>query len=493
MPVHASSALDETAFALNTVEASLEAESAEDLPQFTRVGGVALAQPSGSAGESREEQRRLRRLFVTSRSLLQVAEEADDERELVLTVVQAAAIWHDVDARAYRRDLAGRFVLDVRLPGADLSVGPRDFSAFSVVSGPVTRISTVGEQEQLGWNDLAGELALLPIASSGQAQPRWVLAIPIETDAMVSSNLLLLCEMLGLCLDRMSARRDQELRKRLTRDLVDREDPVAELASTALAQIVGFLGAAQGRLMTGVAAGAEAVAGAEAAEGTDPRTMAEAGGDWTAGAPPQLEPGQSLMTPRRLTMAFSVGNRAMTLIDLTAPEGADFGITHASLLESAVGVLRTWLAGVLDGAAAQAVEVMSAEGFETRIGEELGRTKQSNLETGLIVIDLAPGSPRRDARVRSNVPSPVARQLRSSDVLGRLKSGEICALLTNTTADGAGFAAARILTSLAALAREHDLPTVSVGATTFGSADESVADVLARAQQDAKRRSGGQE
>jgi hypothetical protein len=74
-----------------------------------------------------------------------------------------------------------------------------------------------------------------------------------------------------------------------------------------------------------------------------------------------------------------------------------------------------------------------------------------------------------------------------------LKSGEICALLTNTTADGAGFAAARILTSLAALAREHDLPTVSVGATTFGSADESVADVLARAQQDAKRRSGGQE
>jgi diguanylate cyclase with GGDEF domain len=415
-----------------------------------------------------------------------VAEEAEDERELVLTVVQAAAIWHDVDARAYRRDLAGRFVLDVRLPGADLSVGPRDFSAFSVVSGPVTRISTVGEQEQLGWNDLAGELALLPIASSGQAQPRWVLAIPIETDAMVSSNLLLLCEMLGLCLDRMAARRDQELRKRLTRDLVDREDPVAELANTALAQIVGFLGATQGRLMTGTSSAGDTP------ESAEPRTMAEAGGEWAAGPPAQLEPGQSLMTPKRLTMAFSVGNRAMTLIDLTAPEGADFGITHASLLESAVGVLRTWLAGVLDGAAAQAVEVMSAEGFENRIDEELNRSKQSNLETGLIVIDLAPGSPRRDVKVRSNVPSPVARALRSTDVLGRLKSGEICALLTNTTADGASFAATRLLQGLAALAREHNLPTVSVGATTFGSSEESVTDVLARAQQDAKRRSGGE-
>jgi hypothetical protein len=301
MPLRASSAAEVNDIVPNTVEASLAAESTEELPQFTRVGGIALAQPSGSPGESREEQRRLRRLFVTSRSLLQVAEEADDERELVMTVVQAAAIWHDVDARAYRRDLQGRFVLDVSLPGADLSVGPRDFSAFSVVSGPVTRISSVGEQEQLGWNDLAGELALLPIASSAQAQPRWVLAIPIETDAMVSSNLLLLCEMLGLCLDRMAARREQELRKRLIRDLVERDGAVADLANAALAEIVSFLGAAQGRLVTGVGAGTDA------AEGTEPRTMAEAGGEWAAGPTASLEPGQSLMTPRRLTMSFSVG------------------------------------------------------------------------------------------------------------------------------------------------------------------------------------------
>jgi len=485
MPVRATSALEDTSFGPNTVEASLEAASAEDLPQFTRVGGIALAQPSGSPGESREEQRRLRRLFVTSRSLLQVAEEAEDERELVMTVVQAAAIWHDVDARAYRRDLQGRFVLDVRLPGADLSVGPRDFSAFSVVSGPVTRISTVGEQEQLGWNDLAGELALLPISASGQAQPRWVLAIPIETDSMVSSNLLLLCEMLGLCLDRMAARRDQELRKRLIRDVVDREDPVAELANVGLAQIASFLGAAQGRIVTGTSPASEEP------EGTETRPMAEVGGEWTAGPTPALEPSQSLMTPRRLSMAFSVGNKAVAIIDLTAPDGADFSISHASLLESAVGVLKTWFAGVLDGAAAQVLEVEPAQSFESRIGDELAKAKKGPAETGVIVIDLAPGAQRRETRVRSNVPSPVARQLRASDVLGRLKTGQICAVLTGTGADGTSFAASRLLQSLAALAREHDLPTVSVGATTLKEVDESVADVLARAQEDAKRRTGG--
>ena len=485
MAVRASSAVEDTGLGPNTVEAIVEAESSEELPQFTRVGGIALAQPSGSPGESREEQRRLRRLFVTARSLLQVAEEAEDERELVMTVVQAAAIWHDVDARAYRRDLQGRFVLDVRLPGADLSVGPRDFSAFSVVSGPVTRISTPGEQEQLGWNDLAGELALLPISASGQAQPRWVLAIPIETDSMVSSNLLLLCELLGLCLDRMAARRDQEMRKRLIRDVVDREDPVAELANAGLAQIASFLGAGQGRLVTGVGAGTDVP------EGTEPRPMAEVGGEWTGGPTASLEPGQSLMTPRRLTMAFSVGNKAVAIIDLIAPEGADFSISHASLLESAVGVLKTWFAGVLDGAAAQSVETEPAEAFEARIGDELTRAKKAPAEKGLIVIDLAPGAQRRDTRVRSNVPSPVARQLRASDVLGRLKTGQICALLTDTTADGTSFAASRLLQTLAALAREHDLPTVSVGATTFNEADESVTDVIARAQEDAKRRTGG--
>jgi PleD family two-component response regulator len=111
----------------------------------------------------------------------------------------------------------------------------------------------------------------------------------------------------------------------------------------------------------------------------------------------------------------------------------------------------------------------------------------------LIVIDLAPGSPRRDTRVRSNVPSPVVRQLRSTDVLGRLKTGEICVLLSDTTAEGTSFTATRLLQQLAALARQHDLPGVKVGATTFGAAEESVADVLARAQADAKRRSGEQE
>jgi hypothetical protein len=461
--------------------AVVAAESVGDLPQQVGVGGIALTQPHGSPDESREEQRRLRRLYVTARSLLQVAEDAEDERELIMTIIQAAAIWHEVDARAYRRDLHGRFVVDVRLPGADLSVGPRDFSAFSVLSGPVTRISSLGEQEQLGWR-LSGELALLPIGASSQSQPRWVLAIPIDTDATVSSNLLLLCEVLGLCLDRISARRENELRRRLTHVLADREAPVAELANNALAQLVTSLDAAKGRLVTG---GSES---GESTEGAEPRTMAAAGGEWTAGPPQRLEPGQSLLAPGRLTMAFSVGSQAVATIDLTAQEGSEFGITDAGLLESAVGVLRLWLAGVLDGTATQPAESEPATGFELRIGDELTKARRAPGATGLAVIDLAPGAQRREARTRTAVPAPVVRQLRASDVLGRLKDGEICALLTNTTAEGIAAAAARLYENLQAMAQQHHLPNVTVGVTMLLETDESLAAVLARAKEDARRR-----
>ena len=483
-----SSAVEEKMFGIDQVETILAAESAGDLSQFTRSGGVALTQPSGSADESKEEQRRLRRLFVTTRSLLQVAEEVEDEREVIMTVVQAAAIWHDVDARAYRRDLQGRFVLDVWLPGADLTIGPRDFSAFSVVSGPITRISSIAEQEQLGWHDMTRELVLLPIAASSQAQPRWVLAIPLETDARVATNLLLLCEVLGLCLDRMAARRAQDLRKRLIRDLVERDETVPSVANAAMAQVVSFLGAAQGRLVTGVA-------GTEAADGSETRTMAEAGGEWTGGPTPNLGAGQSALTPRRLTAAFSVGTQAVATIDLTAPEKAPFTISHGVLLESAVGLIRTWLAGLLDGAATQPVEPEPAhEGFELRIGEELARAKRFDLQTGLFVIDLAPGVHRPSAPARAAIPIPevVVRQLRSSDVIGRLEGGELCVLLVHTNAEGTAASAARLLQSLEALAEQHKLPRVMLGATTFAMADASVADVLARAKEDAKRRSGEQ-
>jgi hypothetical protein len=201
-----------------------------------------------------------------------------------------------------------------------------------------------------------------------------------------------------------------------------------------------------------------------------------------------------VLTPRRLTMAFSVGSRATATIDLAAPEESTFGVSQAALLDTAVAVIRTWLAGVLDGtAAAQPVETERRKGFELRIGEELARAKRFDVPTGLLTIDLAPGAPGAGARAAMPIPEVVVRQLRSSDVIGRLEEGEIGVLLVHTSGEGTAAAARRMLNSLRTLAEEHKLPQVNLGATTFVATDTSAEEVVARAKQDAATREGGEQ
>ncbi len=447
-------------------------------------GGATVAEPSGSTGQSKDEERRLRRLFVTTRSLLQAGEQAEDEREVVMTVLQAAAIWHDVDARAYRRDLLGRFVLDVWLPGADLTMGPRDFSVFSVNVGPIARISSTVEQQQLGWHNLSGELVLMPVTLSSQVQPRWVLAVPMRADVAVPSNLLLLCEALGQSLSQMEARRNRELRFRLGTELIGPKKKVSQLATVALEQLASTLGAERARLLMGPG-------GPVASDAGQLRTMASTGGEWTAGPLPTLATGRSLLAPTRMTVQVAIAANAVAILDMTALPDADFTVGKAVLLEAAVGVFKMWLAGVLQGTAAGAEEADRPPRFEPRIVEELVRSKRLRLETGLVLIDTPPQPERQGAWARAGVAleDVLARQLRSSDVTGQLEDGTIAALLLRTGIEGTRAVAARARRSLDALAGERGLPSVGLGVTTFGMENHSVADVVGRAREDAAHRS----
>jgi hypothetical protein len=450
------------------------------------LGGGTVADPSGAAGQAKTEERRLRRLFVTSRSLLQAAEQADDERDVVMTVLQAAAIWHDLDARAYRRDLLGRFVLDVSLPGADLTMAPRDFSVFSVNVGPIARISSTVEQQQLGWHNLSGELVLMPIAMSGQVQPRWVLAVPMMADAAVPSSLLLLCEALGQSLSQLEARRCRELRSRLRAELVAPGKKIPQLAAAALERLASVLGAERARLLVGPSDASEG------GEDAQLRTMASTGGEWTAGPLPKLAIGQSLLAPTRMTVQVALAANAVAILDMTAQPDADFTVGKAVLLEEAVDVLNMWLAGMLQGTAAGA-EVKQPPQFEPRIDEELARAQHLRVETGLLLIDTPPKAERQEAWARAGLPleDVLAKQLRSSDVTGRLEDGTIAALMLRTGVDGSAAVAARARRSLDTLARERGLPAIALGVTTFGLERHSVNDVVGWAREDAARRGHG--
>ena len=89
---------------------ALDAEPWSDLARAVVETDLAASETLG------DERQRSRRLTGALRFIEYITETADEET-LARALVQAAAVWYDVDARVYRRDLSGDFVLDTWLPG----------------------------------------------------------------------------------------------------------------------------------------------------------------------------------------------------------------------------------------------------------------------------------------------------------------------------------------------------------------------------------------
>jgi len=405
--------------------------------------------------------------------------EFGQERELIDAVVQAAAIWYDLDARAYKRDLHGRFVLETWLPGADLTSAPRDFSAFSVVTGPeVIRISSIAEQEQLGWQGLPGDLVMLPIPAGSQAQPRWVVVISDWRDSHVDPCLLMLCQILGAFLEQLAVKQVKKAQQRLLHLLVQSDESLAQAATAVLNELVDVVGAAQARLVVRAAGEAQ------------PRTVASVGGDWAETPLPTLEPGQSVVSAKRIAVALAMGQEVVAIVDMCPPTDTEFTDTHGMLGEAGAMVLGVWLAGTLKGVAdgGQARMQAPTADFEVQIAEEVRLAARLNHSAGLLVIDMAQSAAEGVPRIGpSIIPEDVSRQIRSSDFAGRLEGGDLGVLLISADAQGLALAATRIRQRLDEAARRAGFPSVTLGLAAFSPGAQSVATVVARARANAVR------
>ncbi|HSK08181.1 MAG TPA: hypothetical protein VK911_01290, partial [Vicinamibacterales bacterium] len=173
----------------------------------------------------KEEANRLRRLSAVVRFVAQMGETAGSrgvadarqgERDLIESLVQAMAVWHDLDARGYRRGLDGVYELAVSLPGAVVSGDPRTMEVGEVVSpGAGCRLTSLTDMEQLGWHGQQGEMLLLPVSAGGTI--RWILAIPGGVEREVEGLLLLVCRTAGGVIEQMDAARGREVESRLRR------------------------------------------------------------------------------------------------------------------------------------------------------------------------------------------------------------------------------------------------------------------------------------
>jgi hypothetical protein len=296
--------------------------------------------------------------------------ESTDERQLILSLIQAGAIWYDVDPRVYRRELNGRFSLEAWLPGADVTTDPREIDVNAVLTPDAsTHISSINELEQHGWQSVQGEELLLPITATDVVRRIMVVSGPVERE--VESTLLVVCRSAGAVLDRLAEQRGHEVRDRLARRVSTATNPLGPSIRAVVDEYLGMVQAAAGR-----------VAMTRPAQPTV--TLYSSGGEmWTGEELPQLSSDAVELGTRRIAIGFALGNGATGVIELLAPPARPFTVERAEAALVGAEVLGVWLAGMSLGATQASApglpEAPAAPPFEETMRQELDKARRLSL------------------------------------------------------------------------------------------------------------------
>jgi hypothetical protein len=148
-----------------------EAAAAESgpWPEFARAAIEADLSATDRLREERQGSRRLLAILRFLRYLL----ESTDEAGLTQALVQAAAVWFDVDARIYRRDLEGRFHLHNWLPAVEPDDASRRLDPQLL--GMDREIKRVPATPEFGNLSAGGDLVIVPLAGSSRTD--WILTL----------------------------------------------------------------------------------------------------------------------------------------------------------------------------------------------------------------------------------------------------------------------------------------------------------------------------
>jgi hypothetical protein len=400
----------------------------------------------------------VRRLAAVMRFLTQM-HGFGTEADLIQAVIQAAAVWYDLDVRAYRRDLRSVDRLDTWLPGADLDADPRELTTGALVSpDQAARISSMADFEQLGWRNAQREVALVPISPGGAV--RWLLVVPGAVDRDTEATLMLVCRTAASVLEQLASRKARELTEHLTAVLAQANGSVAPVADALLGGLMAATGAVRGTL---------AIRRAEA----DKRVALAARGDvGLAGSrPADLEAGQVVFEPGRIAIAERLGGGADALIELGAGPTAEFSTAAASLAEAGALVIRSWLAGVAladrRAAVSERPEESSAPPVEKPAGADAGPTRRLALKGGVVVMSIEERGAAGDIEARRALMDALKAEIRSVDLLGQLATGEFAALLVRASESGTRSAERRLRQRIDRLSRERGLPKVALASALY--------------------------
>lgn len=431
-------------------EASAAAGSGPEAERWVDFLRIAIEAELASAEGLRHERLQARRTLAALRFLGQLGT-LPSEAELARAVVHAAAVWFDADARLYRRDLSGAFILHTSLPGVEVSAASRRLDPDVLKKGD-RRTSTA--VEGLAW--AVPEALLVGVEVDGLAD--WLLVlggvIPDEARVIVET----VADSLGSHLARLGAVAASAARTRF--EALTRQGTRAPelVVMDILRQVMADAGAGSGAVTLFDAGGSRRLA----VVGPIASSEAQAAGDAQAAA-------DRLVLP----IALCMGEHAS--LELAPADEASFCSSSVAMAREAVPALQSVLMGVLsrDGQPAAAAHADAGRafagraaheaGFLDRIRQEVERAKRFDLGLSLLLLDVEAQAldPHALRGLVADLVALVRAELRGSDVLGFVGQARIAALLVHTDVSGIGAVVSRVQQRIAG---ERDrLPPVRMG------------------------------
>ena len=449
---------------LLAVKGSVPSGAAADATPWSEFARAAIEADLSAGDTLREQRQQSRRLMAILRFLRHLIETAN-EPELMQALVQAAAVWFDVDARIYRRELSGDFVLQNWLPGVEPDPTTRRLDADLIGADREVKRLAPGH-ELVGLASLGGETLIVPLAGMSKIDLLMTLsgAVPSEADSVFQ----VVGPVVGTHLDSIRSRRMDAARRRY-------ESVISQpgLATERIAvQIVADLAQS-------VRAGAASLT---LINNGDTRRIAAFG-------PPAenlaLSTNAETLTGDRFVCGLPLTGDHRAVLELRPEAGTKFSTDAAEATTTCSQVLQTWLVGTVSSFVdpTEVVPVQTtADAFERRIEEELERAKRFDLHLSLVLIDVSGPS-----QVVAQMQETLRRELRGSDLLGTTSGRHVAALLTHTDDRGLNNVVGRLRRRLIDAADRLKVAQLKLGQAAMSPECRTADALLSRAVREAER------
>lgn len=249
-----------------------------------------------------------------------------EESELLDSLLQAIAVWHDVEPCAYTRDLAGNFVLRAMLPGTDSSVLPLSLEATAVMDATAGREGEWPVLTQLGWRGKGTPLLIL--VSSGSLE-EWLIALTGPHESEINEQLQPMLRGFSVGLERVREREARRLRQQLWESISRWKDAgdVVGLGRELLGTIAAAVGATHGVLRLTVEA--QSAASLVSSDGAISQPVRD--GYFTADA---------------LTLSFPLGGEHTAAMELRRSDGSAFRSSNVTTVLAIRPLVGAWLSGL---------------------------------------------------------------------------------------------------------------------------------------------------